>query len=286
MFEKEEFWQNRFIAADHDYEESDIVIVGLPFDGTASFRPGSRFGPNAIREASWGIETYSARLKRDLRDLRIADLGDLEIPFGNAVQALRKIGPVIRRVIKDRKFPVVLGGEHLVSLPVVEELHRSFSDLIVICLDAHTDLRDEYMGETHSHATVARRILDVVGEGHLFQVGVRSGTREEFEIQGVERVSLPGGETLSQFEGLLSNRPVYVACDLDVFDPSILPGTSAPEPGGLTFDQVTSFMTQLSRFQVVGFDVVELTPHYDQSRVSAITASVLVREMILQFCQS
>ncbi len=261
------------------------MFVGLPFDGTASFRPGSRFGPNAIREASWGIETYSPRVKRDLHDLKMADLGNLELPFGNPVPALKKIRHVIRPLTEGKKFPVVLGGEHLVSLPVVQELHRTFPGLGVIYLDAHADLRDEYMGETHSHATVARRILDVVGEGNLFQAGVRSGTREEFEIRGVERIRLPGEETLASYEPVLSQRPLYVTCDLDVFDPSSLPGASAPEPGGLTFDQMIAFMMQLSRFQVVGFDVVELTPDYDPSRVSAITASILVREMILLFCR-
>ncbi len=277
-----DFLQNRFLSANLPYDECEICIVGLPYDGTSSYRPGSRFAPNAIRRASWGMETYSPGLGRDLSGLKICDLGDLEIPFGNKEKALAKINEMIRKIIDDGKYPVLLGGEHLITLPIVEGFRNRFGDLAVIQFDAHTDLRDEYLGEALSHGTVMRRILEIIGAGKLFQFGVRSGSEEEFSfattIGSLHEFSEDG---LHRALRSIGGAPLYISLDLDVLDPSILPGTGNPEPEGIDFSEMISALKILSKARVIGFDVVELSPDHDPSEVSSIVTSKLVREMIL-----
>jgi len=279
-----DFLQNRFLSADFSYEECEICIVGLPYDGTSSYRPGARFGPNAIRKASWGMETYSPNLGRDLGDLKICDLGDLEIPFGNKETALAKIKEAIEKIIDDGKYPVLLGGEHLITLPVVEGFRNRFRDLAVVQFDAHTDLRDEYLGETLSHSTVMRRVLEVIGTGGLFQFGVRSGSSEEFsyanDIGSLYDFSEDGFHRAMKS---IKDKPLYISLDLDVLDPSILPGTGNPEPGGIDFNEMICGLQILGKARVIGFDVVELSPNHDPSEVSSIVTSQLVREMILNY---
>ena len=279
-----DFLQNRFLSADFSYEECEICIVGLPYDGTSSYRPGARFGPNAIRKASWGMETYSPNLGRDLGDLKICDLGDLEIPFGNKEMALGKIKEAIEKIIDDGKYPVLLGGEHLITLPVVEGFRNRFRDLAVVQFDAHTDLRDEYLGETLSHSTVMRRVLEVIGTGGLFQFGVRSGSSEEFsyanDIGSLYDFSEDGVHRAMRS---IKDKPLYISLDLDVLDPSILPGTGNPEPGGIDFNEMIRGLQILGEARVIGFDVVELSPIHDPSEVSSIVTSQLVREMILNY---
>lgn len=279
-----DFLQNRFLSGDLSYEECEICIVGLPYDGTSSYRPGARFGPNAIRKASWGMETYSPNLRRDLADLKICDLGDLEIPFGNREMALAKIREAIERIINDGKYPVLLGGEHLITLPVVEAFRNRFRDLAVVQFDAHTDLRDEYLGETLSHSTVMRRISEVVGTERLFQFGIRSGSREEFsyanDIGSLYDFSDDGfHRAMSNIKG----KPVYISLDVDVLDPSVLPGTGDPDPGGIDYSEIQWALQILGKARVIGFDVVELSPNHDPSEVSSIVTSKLVREMILNY---
>jgi agmatinase len=228
------------------------------------------------------METYSPNLGRDLSDLKICDLGDLEIPFGNKEKALRKINEVIQKIIDDGKYTVLLGGEHLITLPIVEGLRNHFGDLTVIQFDAHSDLRDEYLGEDLSHSTVMRRVLEIIGAEKLFQFGVRSGSKEEFSyantIGSLYEFSEDG---LHRAFRSIGDRPLYISVDLDVLDPSILPGTGNPEPGGIDFSEMISALKILSKARVVGFDVVELSPNHDPSEVSSIVTSKLVREMIL-----
>jgi agmatinase len=275
-----QFASRAFLAAESSYAESPAVIIGCPLDITSSFRPGTRFAPQAIRDCSWGLETYSPRLDRDLEDLRICDVGDISLPQGDLEGALGVIQGYLAAVIRDKKFPILLGGEHLISVPVVNELTRHHRNLVVIQLDAHADFRQEYLGNPLSHATVRRRIADVLGGENIFQLGVRSGTREE--MRAVRALgSLSGeGDTLRRAAG----RPVYLTVDLDILDPAVAPGVGAPEPGGLTFDECISLISQLSSLRVVGFDVVELSPPYDPTQQSAMAAAKLVRELILQFC--
>ena len=278
--------QTTFLAATSSFQESEAVILGCPFDGTASFRPGARFGPSAIRKASWGIETYSPYLKKDLADFRVHDLGDLELPLGEKGLALNLIRQGVRRIVASRKIPVLLGGDHLITLPILEEMFKVYPQLHLVHLDAHTDLRDDYLGESHSHSTVIRRILEASPRDRLFQIGIRSGTKDEFEYaKRLKSIVSPNPVALRAMVRRLGNKPVYITLDLDVFDPGLMPGVGTPEPGGLTFQGFISVLKGLLPLRVVGFDLVELTPDYDPTQVSAVTASVILREMILAFCR-
>jgi agmatinase len=282
---KLKFIEQTFLSANASFEESKIVIIGCPYDGSASFRPGARFGPSAIRRASWGIETYSPYFERDLSQLLIHDMGDLELPLGKKKGSLALIRKAIRRILSEKKFPIILGGDHLITLPILEEVFRVYPHLRLLQIDAHTDLRDDYLGETHSHSTVMRRVVDRLGEGRLFQVGIRSGIEEEFKLaKKMKSIFSSDQGSLRSMVRRLGNQPVYITFDLDVMDPSLLPGVGAPDPGGLTFQGFISLLKELQPLHVIGFDLVELTPDYDPTQISSITASVILRELILAFC--
>ena len=280
------FIEQNFISANASFEESKIVILGCPYDGSASFRPGARFGPSAIRRASWGIETFSPYFERDLSQLLVHDMGDLELPLGEKKLSLTLIRKALRMILFEKKFPILLGGDHLITLPVVEEILQVYPRLHLLQIDAHTDLREDYLGETHSHCTVMKRVVNRLGERRLFQVGIRSGTEEEFKLaKRLKSIVSSDRPSLRSLVRRLRNQPVYISLDLDVIDPSLLPGVGAPEPGGLTFQEFISLLKKLQTLHVIGFDMVELTPDYDPTQVSSITASVLLREMILAFCR-
>ena len=280
------FIEQTFISAKTPLKEASAVILGCPYDGSASFRPGARFGPSAIRRASWGIETYSPYLNKDLGQFFIHDMGDLELPLGEKKISLDLIRKAVRKILSGNKFPILLGGDHLITLPIVEELVKNYSKLQIVHIDAHTDLREEYLGESVSHSTVMRRVVDHLGEGRLSQIGIRSGTEDEFKLARKMKsiVSFDSRSSLSSMIKRLRNQPVYISLDLDVMDPSLIPGIGTPEPGGLTFYEFISLLKKLQTLHVVGFDIVELTPDYDPTQISSITASVILREMILAFC--
>ncbi|MDR2664867.1 MAG: agmatinase [Oscillospiraceae bacterium] len=272
----------QFIGCDSTYQRADAAVFGAPFDGTASYRPGARFGPGAIRAESYGIETYSPYQNRDLGDIRVFDGGDLELPFGNAAAALELIDERAGEYLRDGKRPVMLGGEHLVTLGALRAASRAHPDLRVVHFDAHCDMREQYMGERLSHATVMRRAHELVGDGRIYQFGIRSGERRELEFAAEHAVTrmydLRGvGETVRSFGGL----PVYVTVDLDVLDPSCLPGTGTPEPGGATFRELLAAVLELAGANIVGADITELSPHYDTSGISAAAACVTLRELLL-----
>jgi agmatinase len=278
------FIETHYISAKTAFEESDAIILGCPFDGTASFRPGARFGPSAIRRASWGIESYSPYLRRDLTEIPVHDMGDLELPLGDKKEAFRWIRKALQETLSSNKFPILLGGDHLITLPVIKEVLRVYPDLHLIHIDAHTDLREDYLGETLSHSTVMRKILDFLDQSRLFQMGVRSGTEEEFQCANkLKTIVALDGPSLKNLVRRLKGKPVYVSLDLDVIDPGVLPGVGTPEPGGLTFREFLSLLKALQPLHVIGFDIVELTPDYDPTQISAVTASVILREMILSF---
>lgn len=272
-----------FIACDSDYEESKIVIFGAPFDSTTSFRPGTRFASSAIRNESFGIETYSPYCDKDLLDTKIFDGGDLELCFGNSRQALDDISAFTSDILNDGKIPFMIGGEHLVTLGAVEAVLKKYPDLNIIHFDAHTDLRDDYLGEKLSHASVIRRCHDLLGDGKIFQFGIRSGDRTEFEW------SKQGHTFLNKFDfrGLekvieeLDGKPVYFTLDLDVLDPSCFCGTGTPEAGGVTFRELLSAVTKVANLNIVGLDMNELSPIYDQSGASTALACKLLREILL-----
>ena len=276
------FIEQTFISANASFEEGKIVILGCPYDGSASFRPGARFGPSAIRRASWGIETFSPYFERDLSQLKVHDMGDLELPLGEKKMSLDLIRKALRKILSEKKFPILLGGDHLITLPIVEEILRLHPHLHLLQIDAHTDLREDYLGDTLSHSTVMKRAVDLVGKGRLFQVGIRSGIEEEFRLARRIKSIVPlDQDSLRSMVKRLRNKPVYVTLDLDVIDPSLLPGVGTPEPGGLTFQGFLSLLKQIQSLRVIGFDMVELTPDYDPTQISSITASVILREMIL-----
>ena len=279
------FIEQTFISSRASFDKGKIVILGCPYDGSASFRPGARFGPSAIRKASWGIETYSPYFRWDLTQLSIHDMGDLELPQGEKKKSLDLIKKAIRKILSKNKFPIPLGGDHLLTLPIIEEIIQVYPNLHLLHLDAHADLRGDYLGETLSHSTVMRRVGDRLGKGKLFQIGIRSGTEEEFKL-AKERRSIVSSDkrSLGEMVNRLGSRPVYVTLDLDLFDPSLLPGVGTPEPGGLTFQEFISMLKVLRSLHVIGFDLVELTPDYDPTQISSVTAAVVLREMILAFC--
>lgn len=273
----------QFIGFHTPYQDAKIVLVGVPFDGTTSFRPGTRFAPSVIRPDSYGLETYSPYLDLDLEDYLLCDLGDIDLPLGNTPCVLEEIHKVSNQLIIDNKKPLIIGGEHLVSLPIIETLAKQYPDLCIIHFDAHTDLREDYMGQPLSHASVMRRAWDILGDNRIFQFGIRSGTKEEFTWAKDHTHLHPFDlEGLEEIVELLKDRPVYLSIDLDVLDPSIFPGTGTPEPGGVSFNTLINAFKQLSKLnQLVGADVVELSPHYDLSGVSTAVCCKVVREVSL-----
>ncbi|PDO10717.1 MAG: agmatinase [Candidatus Reconcilbacillus cellulovorans] len=276
---------NVFIASGDDYEPAQAVVFGMPMDFTVSFRPGARFGPARIREASIGLEEYSPYLDRSLADVRYFDAGDLMLPFGNAERSLAMIGDFVRKLLADGKFPLGLGGEHLVSWPIVREMHARYPDLALIHIDAHADLREHYEGEPLSHATPIRKAAELLGGRNIYQFGIRSGTREEFEYAR-ERLNFYPFEVLEPLRRVLpelAGRPVYVTVDIDVLDPSAAPGTGTAEPGGVSSRELLAAIHAIARSEVrvVGADVVEVAPVYDPSEQTAIVAAKLVREMLI-----
>ena len=271
-----------FIGCDASFEEADVILFGAPFDGTTSFRPGTRFAPTAIRPDSYGLETYSPYLDLDLEDYAIGDIGDIDLPFGNTVSALTQIEETAQTILNHGKKPLMIGGEHLVTLPVIKALAKQYPDLHILHFDAHTDLREDYLGEILSHASVIRRAWDIVGDGRIYQFGIRSGLKTEFEWAAshttLRRFDIEG---LKDVISSLQGKPVYLTIDLDVLDPSIFPGTGTPEPGGITMKELLDALVSLKSLPLVGADVVELSPHYDATGTSTAVACKVIREVSL-----
>lgn len=271
-----------FIGCDNEYDESSIVVFGAPFDSTTSFRPGTRFASAVMRNESFGIETFSPYQDKDLEDLSVFDGGDLELSFGDSNSALNDIETYVGKVLSDSKVPFMIGGEHSVTLGAVRAVAKKYPDLHIVQFDAHTDLREDYLGQVYSHASVIRRCWDIVGDNKIFQFGIRSGEKVEFEW-AKEHVHT----TRFNFDGLdeiiekLKGKPVYFTLDLDVLDPSEFPGTGTPESGGVTFVELHNAIRKLSVLNIVGLDMNELSPIYDQSGQSTALACKLLREILL-----
>lgn len=271
------------MTCEKEAHEADIVLFGAPFDSTTSYRPGTRFGSSAIRRESYGIECYSPYQDKDLEDTKVMDCGDLELCFGNTKKALAQIEEQAKEILDNSAIPFMLGGEHLVTLGAFRAVLEKYPDIHIIHFDAHADLREEYLGEQLSHASVIRRCWDLVGDERIYQFGIRSGDREEFywakEHVTMKKFDFEGlEEVLEKLEGM----PIYFTLDLDVLDPSVFPGTGTPEPGGVTFDALRKAAEKVcSRANVVACDVNELSPHYDPSGISTAAACKIVREMLL-----
>lgn len=273
-----------FIGCESEYEDSRIVIFGAPFDSTTSYRPGTRFASAAMRNESFGIETYSPRQDKDLLDTKIYDGGDLELCFGSPESALSDIEDMTADILDHGKLPLMIGGEHLVTLGAVRAAVKKYTDLHIVHFDAHADLRDDYLGQKLSHACVMRRCHELVGDGKIFQFGIRSGDREEFRWgrNHVEtsKFDFSGIESLKEKIG---DKPVYFTLDLDVLDPSCFCGTGTPEAGGVSYNQLISAIEEVAKLNVIGLDVNELSPMLDQSGASTALACKLLREIMLYF---
>ena len=273
-----------FIGCESSFEEASIVLYGAPFDSTTSFRPGARFGPSAMRHESFGLETYSPYQDKDLMDIHVFDSGDLELCFGSSEMALSDIEKRAEEILKAGKFPLLLGGEHLVTLAAVRAVAAKYPDLHIIHFDAHADLRDDYLGAKLSHACVLRRCHEIVGDGHIHQFCIRSGEREEFQFASRHTDFHPFtfeglGETVRELKE--KQVPVYFTIDLDCMDPSVFPGTGTPEAGGVSFLELLKAIRIVSQTNVVGADVNELAPMLDVSGVSTATACKVLRELLL-----
>ncbi len=272
-----------FLGCDAEYDEASVVIFGAPFDSTTSYRPGARFGSRTMRAESYGLETYSPMLDLDLEDAKIFDGGELELCFGDSKIALNDIEHFADQLLDDGKLPFMLGGEHLVSLGAIRAAANKYPNLAVIQFDAHADLRDQYLGARLSHASVMRRAHDLLGDDSIFQFGIRSGERAEFQFAAkhtrLQKFNFDGLTDVIEF---LKARPVYFTIDLDVIDPSAFPGTGTPEAGGVTYlELLRAALTVIENCRVIGCDLVELAPNYDPSGISTATALKLMREMLL-----
>ena len=278
--------KNQFIGCDKAYEDAETVIFGAPYDSTTSFRPGTRFGPSAMRQESFGIETYSPALDKDLvDDAKVFDSGDLELPFGAPEPALKMIEERAAQILEDGKCPFLLGGEHLVTLGAFRAVRKKYPDVVVIHFDAHADLREDYLGNPLSHACVLRRCYDLIGDGRIFQFGIRSGTREEFAFMKAGHVTTEPftSTTLAKVvKSIPKKTPVYLTIDMDVLDPSEFPGTGTQEAGGFSYLQLLADMRLVCRkLNVVAMDNVELSPRLDPTGRSTALACKFLRECLL-----
>ncbi len=268
--------------------DADCIITGIPFDGTVSSRPGTRFGPWAIRTATLDIEDYSPYLNRDISDVKLYDSGDIEIPFGDTKAVLNRTKDLYSRYISLNSRLIGLGGEHLISLPMIEVMFERYGkELFVIQFDAHADQREDYLGVKYSHATVMNLVSELIGIENIAMVGVRSGTKEEWKIIQSHPYCFGGASSrpIADFipfvRDKLFNRKIYITVDLDVFDPGVFPGTGSPEPGGITFNEFIKLLSVIDGLDFIGADLVELAPSYDKSGISSSLAATILRELLL-----
>ncbi len=276
-------YQDRFLEAKDDYNNAKIIIIGAPMDFTVSFRPGTRFGPKKIREVSYGLESYSVYTDDSLEDKKFFDAGDADIPFGNVEKSLDILENITEKILEDEKIPLYLGGEHLISYPIIKKVAEKYPDLVVLHFDAHADLRDTYFGEKLSHATVLRRISEHIKDKHIFHFGIRSGVREEF-LYAQQHTHMHPIEVKTPFLNVLQdlkNRPIYITLDIDVVDPAFAPGTGTPEPGGCNSQEILEVVSHFKSLNVVGFDLVEVSPANDLSDRTSLLAAKILRELLI-----
>jgi len=271
------FLDRNWMGQNPDYNKSDIIMLGLPFDGTVSYRSGSRFAPEQIRLASWGLEEYSPVFDRELADVNFHDAGDLEFPLGNTYKSLERIEKNVEEIYRDGKKVFGIGGEHLVTLPEVKAASKFYNNLALIHFDAHTDLREEYLGEEMSHSAVIRHISKFVKPENIKQIGIRSGMKEEWDFMAEHNTLC---HKFSDLE-VLKDKPVFVTVDLDCLDTSIMSGTGTPEAGGMTFNELINWFKVLKDYNIIGADVVELAPDYDTSGASTAVATKVIRELLM-----
>ena len=271
------FLDRNWMGQYSDYISSNIIMLGLPFDGTVSYRSGSRFAPEQIRLASWGLEEYSPVFDKHLEDVNFHDAGDLEFPLGNTIKSLDMIRKNVEEIYQDGKRVFGVGGEHLVTLPEIQAVSKFYDNLAIVHFDAHTDLREEYLGEEMSHSAVIRHISKIVGAQNIKQIGIRSGMKEEWEFMKENNTLVKDFKELD----CLKNKKIFVTVDLDVLDTSVMSGTGTPECGGFSFNELLSWFKYLKDFDIIGADVVELAPDYDTSGASTAVATKVIRELLM-----
>ncbi len=272
-----------FMGSSLAVEKAKVIMLGVPMDFTVSFRPGARSGPQQIRAVSSGIEEYSPYLDQDLADCIYYDAGDIVLPFGNVPESLDRIKKVALALFDQQQTPIFLGGEHLITYPIIEALASKYSNLAVVHFDAHADLREDYLGEQLSHATVMRKVAGIIGPKNLYQFGIRSGTRDEFKY-GRENTNFYPFKVLEPLKSCLAGltgQPVYISLDIDVVDPAFAPGTGTPEPGGCTAAEIIEAINLMKELNVIGMDLVEVAPVLDHSDRTALLAAKIIREIIL-----
>ncbi len=275
------FLDRTWMGQNPDYDTANIIMLGLPFDGTVSYRSGSRFAPEQIRLASWGLEEYSPRFDKDINDCNFHDIGDLEFPLGNTVKSLELIKDNVKQIYDDGKRLLGIGGEHLVTYPEIVAISDVYGDdLAIVHFDAHTDLRDEYMGEKLSHSAVIKLCSSYVRPENIKQIGIRSGMKEEWEFMKRNNTFIKDNNDYKSLDCLLGKK-VFVTVDLDVLDPSVMSGTGTPESGGMSFNELMGWFEYLKKFDIIGADVVELAPDYDTSGCSTAVATKVIRELLM-----
>lgn len=284
MLNKDYFLSKNWMCSKETYEEAKWILIGMPFDSTCSNRPGTRFASNEIRYASYGLEEYSPFFDKELNQTYFYDAGDLDLPFGNPENALSIIKCCANDIINDDKFVFGIGGEHLVSLPLIQAAYKKYPDMLLVHFDAHADLRHEYLGQKYSHASVIRRALDDIPANKLMQIGIRSGEKDEFLFMNENgTLCQTNDEIIKKLNEYDLNIPIYLTIDLDILDPSIFPGTGTPEPGGISFNELINKLLIFKNKNVIGIDVVELSPHYDTTGVSTAVAAKVIRELLIEF---
>ncbi len=272
---------SKYICAYSDFEDADFVLFGIPYDATTSYKPGTRFGPDEIRRASWGLETFSPILKKDLVDVNVCDLYNISIE-GTQMDIFNRICNASKSILQKGKIPIMMGGEHSITYPVVKAVSNAYNDFVLIHFDAHCDLRDEYLDNKYSHACVIRRCFDLTQ--NIYQFGIRSGDKEEWEFGWKNTnisMDLPTKEDIKEIKSL--DKPVYITIDIDVLDPAYAPGTGTPEPCGVSTKELINslYLFKELKDNIIGFDVVEVSPHYDIGNITAIAAAKIIRELIL-----
>ncbi len=275
-----------FMGAKRNIDQCKVSLLGVPYDGTACFRPGARFGPSAVREDSYGIETYCPQLNLDLEDINFADLGSLNVPIGDPKLTIDYVRDATDILLKNNLKPLIIGGEHSITSGVIKSIITNYPELIIIQLDAHADLRDQWLGTKFSHACTMKRCLEILPSKKIFQIGIRSGTRSEFlEMNNTKRlIQHTSGENAKYLEEALKSfkgKPIYLTFDLDWFDPSIMPGTGTPEPGGYFWGDFAAIIDVIKSHNLIGADVVELSPKLDNAGISSVLAAKVIRSLIM-----
>lgn len=275
-----------FSGFQKEFEGSDYIVIGVPFDVTSTYRSGARFAPAAIREASLNIETHSFRSGIDIENLKIHDAGDLHVS-GDLNETLKRLEFACGDVLKHGKTPVLIGGEHTITLGAARSLKPDFT---ILSFDAHLDLRGSYMGLKTCHATFMRRINEALKPKKIIEVGVRAVCKEELSYASEagniiyitsQQIREMGVKTVSRkIRDLLEGcKQIYLTIDVDVLDPAYAPAVQNPEPDGLSTHILLNMLSKICDARITVFDVVEVAPHYDNG-VTAIVAAKIIFEVL------